>query len=439
MSLSSGPTSNRYILCAGSSEASGAPEELKPCDNVVHLSVEKRDGTITQVPAGTVVLAAGANLAFSIEDGEDEATLSVDQVGSVQDDYYTIKFEDICGISEANPSASGAAGGPGQPAYTFTTDSMWIAAFNGSPADENSGAAFVVGDECTSVGEFEVSENRGYPHPPCPTASSGALLANRYILCGDGSSDSSTTPVIIEVCKGGELGIMDICIPCLDCNHYNFVAELLARIKVFYDYVESLSTDEDTATIPVHPDGGIRENFSGVLQQLLSSQRYWDYLVHKSTVKFAAQGQGQSISAAGYYRNISNGPAPPDGTSDLLFVMTFEWFRDGDPWNGVDTDLVDVRDLNRTDRPSAAVSSVSFPNSSTLRVELTHPTLACGGEAYADIAVLIKDTALFDDGADYRVRCILEVSITHLIPSGEEERIVFVHFVPPETAEGGSS
>jgi hypothetical protein len=379
-------------------------DESCTCGRLLNLSIWKQDDSIITVPNGTVAMTAGANLEFSIEDGDDEIELLVNQDIIQQDEYYTDKFDALCTLSEDTSPVSGGPGGPGQPAWTFTTDSLWISKLNGTTADTASGAGFIVGDECMSPGEFEQMADRGYPQ---------AVEAS--------------------------LGLMDICSPCLDCNHYNFLFDLLSRIKDFYDYIDNLSNTEDTSVIPEHPDGGIREDFTGVLQQTLAAQRLWDYMVHKSTVKFSAQGQGQSVTAAAYYRNISNGPVPIDGSDPVKFRMVFEWFKDALPWDGISGDIIEIRELDRTDKPSASVTSVSFPNSSTVVVEMEHPNLPCGEEAFGDIAMLVKNTDLFDDGGDFRIKARLEASVVHLIPSGEEVRTVWVHFVPPTEDEEEST
>jgi len=234
---------------------------------------------------------------------------------------------------------------------------------------------------------------------------------------------------------------LDICHPCYDCNQWERLDEYFTRISAFYDYVLDLVLDEDTSNIPPHPDGGIRETFTGLLPQFLSAARYWDFLLHKSSFNMSAVGQGQSISTAGNYRNVSSNPV---GTgSGVTGRMIFE-FRKGDClWEGINASAVEVRLMPRDGKTYMEIDTVDFldgglaptcpegPAAHTIVVNLTTGAdLPSGGELYADVVLMINDTSLQDEtGEDFVVKTRFEVDDTHLEPSTQVQETT-VYFRP---------
>lgn len=415
------------------SSSSSCPELFNPdarLRRLVNLSVVKSDGTEVDIPEGQVVLQNGGNVAFELDEDRDETTISVSPGAGTEDPYLTQKFEALSNIQETN-TADNPLTGPfedpetgiipeGDP-WSFTTQSLWLGAINNTPADPGSGSFFIVGDRCMSVGEFE-NEEQGYPQDPR--------------VCETVPTESSSVPQ--EVPCAAELALLDICIPCTDCLTWLRLEEYIGRISEFYDYILELTLDEETTTIPEHPDGGIREDFTGTYAQYIAAARYWDSLVHRSVLKLSAQGQGQSISVAGFYRNISDGEigSAPDG---VTFTYTLNFLRNGSNFNAFTANNTDVRALDRNGKTSAFLDSVSYLGSHTITVVmksgLISPStvgLSSGDEVYADFVLLIKDSDLFDDlTSEYTVDVDMSVTPTHI--GTTVSRDTTVYFVPTES------
>jgi hypothetical protein len=341
------------------------------------------------------------------EDTDDVVMNVIPGVGG-EDPYYRAKYNGLAGIMPGS-TANGPAGGPGQPAWDFTDQTLYITAANGVPGEPLSGALFVVGDVCNGVGGFSVPGSPNWPQD---------------------------VPALLQV--------LNICTPCLDCLTYYQIEEYLDRIRAFYDYICELCLNENTTIPPIPPSGLSSEQFSGVLPQLLSSLRYWDYLVHQSTVKLAAQAYGQSLVAAGFYRNISDqtvGVGAPTGVK-LTFLFTFEIVYEGTgssaPWNGITAAISDIRILDRVGRCSAALGplgTVIGTNTVTVETVSVHD-LAPGQEIYADVALVLLGAVLANiPGENYRVTVKLTAAPTHLGPS--VERTTVVYFRPPDPAPSG--
>ena len=385
----------------------------------VSLAVIHRDASEEEIPAGGVVFAEGANLAFRVSEDTDEVTVEVAPGIGNEDPYYRQKYNALVALNETNDSTNPLegpyAGTDGVIPYgldwSFTSLSIWLAALNNNPGDYVSGAGFLSNGICGNFGEFVT--NDGYP---------------QY--------------------DPAELAVLDVCAPCMDCLIYSRLGDYLNRISAFYDYNLELITNQDTDTPPVHPDGDTPEVRSGLLPQVQASMRMWDYLLHNSSVKFSAAAQGQSIVTAIYYKNVSNAAVgvPPNGITMELFY-TFQ--RNGVNWDGITDALIDTRLLARdgSDNPPdnirAYTISTSFPNAYTVRVILTTfdsailaaRNLPSGGSLYADVALLVTDLTLFDDGGNYTVDICLNISPTHLItagnPTGALDQCKLVYFTPP--------
>jgi hypothetical protein len=386
--------------------------------------VEKRDGSVTEISSGQVFFEAGGNISFAIDENRDEILVNVLTAGGNEDPYYSQKLDALSNLP-SDSSISGPFPDPdsgltpeGDP-WVFTSDSLWIGSMNNVPADPVSGDFFLGGDVCNTFGAFEDS-NRGYPQTPreCDTSSSSGLC-------------------------GAELEIINICTPCLDCLEYQRIEDYLQRIEVFYDYLLELSTDRttDPSEIPEHPDGGIREDLTGVFEQITAAREYWDHLLHNSTVKLAVQGQGQSIVAAVFYRNISDFTVGA-GTGVSVDVA-FQFTKNGSPWAGINTDVVEIRELNRNGKPSAGVisSTITGGHTITASMEFASPAgLASGEEFYADVALLILNTTLFEEiGEEFTVDVTMTITPTHIIPPTTIVRTDQAHFRPADSQGGASS
>ena len=383
------------------------------------LSVVKRDGTQIPVTGRGVVIRPGANITATIEEEEDTITLAAVAGAGIEDPYYRQKAEAIASISQENPTVSGpfpdseTGSTPEGPAWSFSIESMWIGTINQINAEPDTGAFFIVGDNCTSVGQFSSTDDLGYPEDPAQEGSSSAVPSS-------------------------VLSVLDVCAPCLDCLEYNRLQGYLERIESFYDYLFQLTRSEDTDTPPVHPDGGTPNTFVGVHPQLMAALRYWDYLVHVNSIKISAQSIGQAVTANGYYRNISENSVGDPNPTGVTLELAFAFYKDGVLWDGMSESFVDVRVLDRSGKPSATenVAPTFFPASGaahtiTVFLKSTNP-LAPGEDIYGDVALLFKNTNLFNDaGSEYTMTATLTVNHTHLDPI-VQTRETIVYFQPPE-------
>ena len=392
---------------------------------LVSLCVEHADGSIEIVEDGGVSLVAGANVRFNTEFDDDEVLFELSPDAGGEDPYYRAKFNALAGISEGQ-TLSGEGLDARRVAWSFTDQSIFLSKVNDTFAEDISGALFLTGDACVTAGEFDSDLGAGYPQD------------GRYVVpILEGAS--SAAPVL----TGAELVYTDVCAPCLDCPQYYRIEEYLDRIEAFYDYIFSLSYDNTTTSIPQHPDGGVRESRTGVLQQFMSARKYWDYLVHNSTVKLSAQAYGQSVVVAGFYRNISDRDIG-DGVDGVTFqfLLSFKKIDSGgneSAWNGISDTVADVTELVRQERCSASIGGlgVTFPSSSQIQVEMVSGgDVTTGAEIYADFAVVLLGTLLANDpNYSYRVDIDLTVSHTHLGPAVSDNpvsRDTSVYFRPPE-------
>jgi len=275
-----------------------------------------------------------------------------------------------------------------------------------------------------SVGEFE-DETLGYPQAPRDC---------EYPSSEEGSGEC-----------GAELGLVDICAPCLDCQTYERFNEYLTRLVEFYDYIEALASNTTTYNPVADPDGAVRRAFSGTLPQLQATLRFWDYLVNTSTVKLSAQSQGQSVVAAGFYRNISDHSVGDGGDGvTMVITMTFQRVDGGGAvtdWLGLQAALSDVRVLDRDNRCSAVLggSGITYPTGATVVVTMNSGgDMDSGEELFADVALVLKNTSLFHDPVyTYQVLVELDVSHTHLGPLVSDNPVhkeLIVYFQPPDAA-----
>jgi hypothetical protein len=388
------------------------------------LTVVKRDGTQIPITSRGVRILPGANITTTVDPEDDTIILAAEAGAGIEDPYFRQKAEAIASISIENPVVSGPFPDPDTgvtpegPAWSFSIASTWIGGINNVPAEPDTGSFFIVGDNCTSVGQFNAQDDPGFPEPE---------------LLQEGSSSA--------IVAGAYLSVLDVCAPCLDCLEYNRLQGYLNRIEEFYNYIFALTRSEDTDNPPVHPDGGVRETFVGVHPQLMSALRYWDYLVHVNSVKVSAQSMGQAVTANGYYKNISEDPVGAPNPTGVTSTLVFRFYKDGVLWDGMSESFVDVRILDRSEKPSATedVAPTFSPASGaahtiTVSFKTTNP-LASGEETFADVALLFKNTNLFNDPAsEYTVTVTYTVDQTHLDPVSQT-RDTIVYFQPPEPEE----
>ena len=381
---------------------------------LVSFIVEHADGSEETVSGDGVAFVAGGNIDFTVVDDSDDIVMSVDQQAGGENPYYRAKFDGLASLAQG-VTVSGNAVDSEHPAWEFTDASLYITALSGIHPEPVTGPGFILGDVCHTLGEFEVPGNFGWPESVAST-----------------------------------LSILNICIPCLDCLSYRRIEEYLDRLRIFYDYIFSLSYDNTTDTIPEHPDGGIQEDRTGALQQFMSSRRYWDFLVHQSTLKLGAQAMGHSLVVAGFYRNISDhtiGTAPDGVTMTYTFAFQkVDALGNVTPWEGIAASVSDVEILDRTGKCSAILgpAGVAFVGGSQVVVEtISDDNVTSENEIYSDVALVLMGTILEHDPVyTYRVDVALEFSHTHLgdvSSANPVSKNTLVYFRPPDTPEEGSA
>jgi len=376
------------------------------------ISVVTASGSETAIPEGRIFIVEGSNIELLQEVDLDETTISAAAGSGIEDPYFTQKFTSLCSLDNTNSSTNPISGpfDPGDgnipegPSWSFTRNSMYLATVNNTGPEPETGALFVVGDTCTSLGTFEPSSFPGYPHDP---------------------STCSTGPC------GAALSVIDICLPCVDCLEYYRIEEYLDRIKTFYDFIFDLSANKSTGTPVTHPDGGTPEDFSGVHPQLNAALRYWDYLVHRSTVKLSAQGQGQSIVFAAYYKNISDSIVGP-----VNITFTLQFVRDDCFWHGVIPDNMEIRLIPREGVVAAELTSVVYTTSSITVSTTSAGVVGSLGELFSDFALLVEDANLFDNDGNFRIEVSAVYAPTHI---GAPTKETTVYFKPPDQSTSSDS
>lgn len=377
---------------------------------LVSFVVEHADGSEEAISGDGVAFAAGGNIDFAVADDTDDIIMSMDEQVGGENPYYRAKFDGLASLAQGL-TVSGNAADAEHPAWEFTDASLYITALNGAPPEPVTGAGFILGDVCNTLGEFEVPGNLGQPESVAST-----------------------------------LSIMNICIPCLDCLAYRRLEEYLDRLRTFFDYIFSLSYDNATDTIPEHPDGGVQEGRTGILQQFMSARRYWDFLVHRSAVKLGVQAMGHSVVAAGYFRNISDSAvgAAPNGVT-MTFTFAFkkvDALGNVTPWEGIAASIAEVEILDRGISQSIGKCSailgpegVTFAGGSQVTVEtISDDNVPSGDEIYSDLAVVLEGTTLaWDRKFTYHAVVTLNANPT---PTGGQTEETVVHFVPAANATG---
>ena len=151
---------------------------------LISCVIEHSDGSEETVSGDGVALVAGGNIDFSVADDTDDIVISVDEQAGGENPYYRAKFDGLTSLAQGN-TVSGNAVDAEHPAWSFTDNSLYITALSGVPPEPVTGAGFILGDVCHTLGEFEVPGNFGQPESAAST-----------------------------------LSILNICIPCLDCLSY---------------------------------------------------------------------------------------------------------------------------------------------------------------------------------------------------------------------------
>jgi hypothetical protein len=225
--------------------------------------------------------------------------------------------------------------------------------------------------------------------------------------------------------------------------------EYIARLSAFLDYHLQLIMNKDTENPPVDPDGNTPVEANGLYRQLLASQRFWDHQVHRASFKCASQSQGSSITSVVYYNNISVDTIGDAGGNGITIEFKYEFFRNGAVWAGINSSNSDLRLLPREDAddPPDRIRTYTLSESyaagvitatcTTFDDSLPGPRLLpSGGVLYSDIALLLKDSSLFDDDADYIVKITKTIDLTHLRSPGNPDGIQTckstVYLVPAE-------
>jgi len=334
------------------------------------LSVLKKSGLEIPINNRIVEFDAGAPFVLDIDDETGEIIVGTNNEDNL---YHQQKYEAlrdlVPGGTPSGPFLDPATGiTPDGPAWAFTDASYYISKIADKPPEGETGVSFMVNDACSN-----------------------------YI---QGTN---------------QLTLIDICGPCLDCPTYETLQTYLERIEEMIRYVWRLTGDKITDTVPVAPNGTPLENFTGIYLQALTALNYWNYMVHKQSVKANAQSFGQSISAAAYYRNVSPGNVGPINIQVKFRFLQRIGGGGLSTWDGVSGGNTEVRVVDREGQPSASLDSGPVYTASTITVQLDAGTLNSGDEIYGDTVLMITDTSLFDNEAD-QILIVVETTfdVTHI-------------------------
>jgi hypothetical protein len=253
------------------------------------------------------------------------------------------------------------------------------------------------------------------------------------------SSSSSSSSSSLDTNKN-RLYLTNICGPCIDCPTYAQLQIYLERIDESIEYLWKLTGDKNTNTIPVSPDGFPLEDFTGVYVQTLALMSFWNYLVHKQSVKSAGQAYGQAVSGTIYYKNIST-------TTQVNVEMTLTFIfavRDLNTdvitaWNGINADNTEIRILEREGANVADVQSKTLTANGAIIV-FEKASVAPGEAIYGDVALLLTDAGLFDNVNEQVIVLVRsEYTNTHLDASYTDVEDKIVYFRPPDAPDESGS
>jgi hypothetical protein len=348
-------------------------DEFNP-DSTVRLlpviSVLKKDGSEIAIDNRIVELDAGASFDITIDADTDDIVLGAATESNL---YHQQKYEALRdrlpGGTPSGPFEDPASGvTPEGEAWSFTDDAYYISRLAAISPEEETGVVFMASDSCSNYIQ-------------------GVNL----------------------------LTLIDICGPCIDCPTYATLQTYLERIDELVQYVWQLTGDKDTSTIPTPPSEVTGESFTGVYLQSLAALNYWNYLVHKQSVKAHAQSFGQSVSAASFYRNISAESVGPINIEIKFRFMQRVGGGSLSPWNGINAGNTETRVIAREGVTSATLSSGPLYSANEVTMNLDAGTLLTGEDVYGDAVLMITDTGLFDVASD-QILIIAETtfSVTHI-------------------------
>ena len=362
-------------------------------------------GVETEVPAGKVILAAGANMSLELPEESGQAVLSSLSGGGGEDNYYRRKYEALAATPDAG-TVSGGGEDAAHPAWEFSADARWLAGVNDVKAFPADGNFFLSNSVCGCVGAIESAS--GYPET-----------------------------------AAAQLTLLDVCAPAINKLSYARISQYVQRLRLCLDYLLELENNPNPAYIPTAPGGITASPFNGMLQQLTVVRNYWNFLAHRFGVRFNAMSQGQSLVLAHYYRN-SGSAAVGDATSGIsLSILCSFLRRDSEgvvtPWLGLTGPNILVKQLrrNNADNPPYSMIPATWRYSVDDRsIVISASTeggasllLSSGSELVSDFAVMFKSLLLPEDGAEYYMEASAVISPTHMEASVTRQQTVF--FTPP--------
>lgn len=369
------------------------------------LVLVDHDGVETTVPEGGIVFAAGANIELDLPDEGDTATISSIAGGGGEDNYYRLKYEGLAATPDTG-SVTGGGEDAAHPAWEFTAAARWIGAINQVPAFAVDGNFFLANSVCSSTGLFESAS--GYPE------SSAALLT-----------------------------LTDVCAPAINNLTLARLSTYIQRLRECLDYLLAICNNSDPSYTPTPPTGITASGYNNILQQFMTVRNYWNYLIHRFSVRFNAISQGQSIVLAHYYRN-SGSAAVGDVATGISVSILCSFLRNEagveTPWLGLLGSGTLVKLLRRNDADDPPTSLIPYTWSYTVDTSsilisantvegATVHDLDAGSEFLADFAIMFKSMNLPEDGAEYYMVATSVVSPTHMSASVEREQRVY--FTPP--------
>lgn len=391
------------------------------------LSVIDAGGVETPINNEIIIIDTGGGVALVVDPETDEIKITTEDAEDSL--YYAQKFETlvamILGGDVSGPYLDIDTNTiPAGPAWNFTDLSIYIARLGNRTPEPETGVVFMANDACNNLNYY------GSVMPQTGSSSSGGSSSSE-----GASSSSSETPNM----NASKLFLTNICGPCIDCPTYATLQVYLDRINDSIEYLWKLTGDKNTNTIPVSPDGFPLENFTGVYVQSLALLSFWNYLVHKQSVKSAGQAYGQSVSGTIYYKNIST-TAQVNVEMTLTFIFAVKDLNTDviTAWNGINSGNAEIRVLEREGAVVADVQSKTLTANGAV-VVFEKASVAPGETIYGDVALLLTDAGLFDN-VDEQVMVLVRAEYTniHLDASYSDIEDKIVYFRPPSEPEGSS-
>ena len=403
------------------------------------LSVIDAVGAETPINNDIIIIETGGGVALVVDPETDEIKITTENAEDSL--YYAQKFDTLVAMVEGGDVTGpyldiDTNTIPAGPAWNFTDLSIYIARLGNRTPEPETGVVFMANDACNNLNYYgsvipQIGSSSGSGSSNGSSSSAGAS--------SEGSSSGSSSSLTPGTSKNS-LALTNICGPCIDCPTYTTLETYVLRIDESIEYLWKLTGDKNTNTIPVSPDGFPLEGFTGVYVQTLALLSFWNYLVHKQSVKSAGQAYGQSVSGTIYYKNIST-TAQIDVEMTLTFIFAVKDLNTDviTSWNGINAGNTEIRVLEREGAVVADVQSKTLTANGAIIV-FEKASVAPGETIYGDVALLLTDAGLFDNVQE-QVMVLVRAEYTniHLDASYTDIEDKIVYFRPPDEPDASGS